>query len=99
MDPLEVQHCTDLPRQVTFPVHTEQGKMEPGLGWTLPLIKRRRMRRQRRAREEQEKRKSGRPILKKLCVAFLQSFRGKHSEKMKGSARGNWDPWEGQQPF
>ena len=28
----QVQHCTDLPRQVTFPVHTEQGKMGPGLG-------------------------------------------------------------------
>ena len=27
-----VQHCTDLPRQVTFPAHTEQGKMGPGLG-------------------------------------------------------------------
>ena len=22
----QAQHCTDLPRQVTFPVHTEQGK-------------------------------------------------------------------------
>ena len=28
----QAQHCTDLPRQVTFPVHTEQGKMGPGLG-------------------------------------------------------------------
>ena len=28
----QVQHCTDLPRQVTFPAHTEQGKMGPGLG-------------------------------------------------------------------
>ena len=28
----QVQHSTDLPRQVTFPVHTEQGKMGPGLG-------------------------------------------------------------------
>ena len=27
-----VQHCTDLPRQVTFPAHTKQGKMGPGLG-------------------------------------------------------------------
>ena len=22
----QMQHCTDLPRQVTFPAHTEQGK-------------------------------------------------------------------------
>ena len=51
--------------------------------------------------EGQEKRKSEnkRLILKKLCAALLRSFRGQHSEKMKGSARGNWDPWEGQQPF
>ena len=28
----QAPHCTDLPRQVTFPAHTEQGKMEPGLG-------------------------------------------------------------------
>ena len=27
-----MQHCTDLPRQVTFPAHTEQGKMGPELG-------------------------------------------------------------------
>ena len=28
----QVQHETDLPRQVTFPVYTEQGKMSSGLG-------------------------------------------------------------------
>ena len=28
MDPLEqVQDCTDLPHQITFPAHIEQGKM------------------------------------------------------------------------
>ena len=37
--------------------------------------------------------------MKKLCAALLRSFRGQHSEKMKGSAPGNWDPREGQQPF
>ena len=59
------------------------------------------MRRRRRAREGQEKRgkENRRPILKKLCAALLRSFKGQHSEKMKGSARGNWDPREGQQPF
>ena len=59
------------------------------------------MRRRRRARAGQEKRKSEnrRPILKKLCAVLLRSFREEHSEKMKGSARGSWDPWEGQQPF
>ena len=59
------------------------------------------MRRRRRAREGQEKREreNGQPIIKKLCGALLRSFRGQHSQKMKGSARGNWDPWEGQQPL
>ena len=28
----QVQHCPDLPCQVTFPAHTEQGKTGPGLG-------------------------------------------------------------------
>ena len=28
----QAQHCSDLPRQITFPAHTEQGKMGPGLG-------------------------------------------------------------------
>ena len=59
------------------------------------------MRRQRRAREEQEKREreNRRPILKKLCAALLRSFRGQHSEKTKVSARGNWDPREGNSHF
>ena len=57
------------------------------------------MRRRRRAREEQEKGEDRQGILRKLCAAFLRSFRGQHSEKIKGTARGNWDPREGQQPF
>ena len=59
------------------------------------------MRRRRRAREGQEKREreNRRPILKKLCASLLRSFRGQQNEKMKGSARDNWDLREGQQPF
>ena len=56
------------------------------------------MRRLRLARERQ-KRENRRPILKKLCAALLQSFREQHGKNMKGNARGNWDPREGQQPF
>ena len=52
------------------------------------------MRRQRGAGE-----KHRRPILKKLCAALLLLFKGQHSKKMKGSAQGNWDPQEDQQPF
>ena len=53
----------------------------------------------RKRRAGEKKRENKRPILKKMCAALLRSFRGQHSEKMKGSARGNWDPREGQQPF
>ena len=59
------------------------------------------MRRRRRARKGQEKREreNRRSILKNLFGALLRSFRGQHSEKIKGSSWGNWDPREGQQPF
>ena len=50
-------------------------------------------------KQEKRKRENRPPILRKLCAALLQSFRGQHSEKMKGSARGSWDPREVQQPF
>ena len=93
-----MQHCTDLPRQITFPAHTDQGKTGQRLEWTSTII-RRRMRRW--ARERHEKRKV-RPILKRLYAALLQSFRGQHGEKMVcvgGNAQGNWDPREYQQPF
>ena len=97
----QVQHCTDLPRQITFLAHTKQGKMGPGLGRTLPLIKRtRRIRRRRRASKSQEKGEDRLPILEKMCVALLRSFRGQHGKKwFQGSAQGNWDLQEGQQPF
>ena len=52
---------------------------------------------ERRAGEER-KRKTGDRFEEAVCC-LLRSFRGQHSEKMKGSARGNWDPREGQQPF
>ena len=53
-------------------------------------------------KEKNEETKKGRrkksenrqPILKKLCAALPQSFRGQHSKIMKGSAWGNWDPRE-----
>ena len=49
--------------------------------------------------QEKRKRENRQPIMKKLCATLLRSFMGQHSEKMKGGARGNWDPREGQQPF
>ena len=54
----------------------------------------------RRARERQEKRED-RPILKRLRATLLRLFSGppRKNGLCEGSARGNWDPREGQQPF
>ena len=50
----------------------------------------------RRALKTQEKEKDRRPILYKLCAALLRSFRGQHGKNwFEESARGIWDPWEG----
>ena len=47
---------------------------------------------------EKKKRKQATDFEEAVCcpTAVVQ---GQHSEKMKGSARGNWDPREGQQSF
>ena len=50
-------------------------------------------------RQRQKKIKDRRPILKKLCAALLQLFKGQLGKEIKGSTWGNWDPREGQQPF
>ena len=54
--------------------------------------------RRRRAREK-KKRKQAANFEEAVCCPTVWSFRGQHGEKMKGSAWGNWDPREGQQPF
>ena len=50
----QAQHCTDLPRQVTFPAHTEQGKMSQG--WD----KRYRSSREGEERGDEERQEKGR---------------------------------------
>ena len=59
------------------------------------------MRRRRPEREGQEKREreNRRPVLRKLYAALLRPSRGQHSEKMKRSEWGNWEPREFKQPF
>ena len=56
----------------------------------------------RRARERQEKREDRQPISKRLRAALLRGRSGSSIAKnglYEGSARGNWDPRKGQQPF
>ena len=47
----QVQHCTDLPRQVTFSAHTEQAKMGPRVGMNVTAHQ---------EKEENEETKKGR---------------------------------------
>ena len=64
----QVQHCTDLPLQVTFPANTEQEKTGPGLGRRLPLIRRSRIRTP--TRERQEKRRQATDFTETECFPF-----------------------------
>ena len=64
----------------------------------MPLIKRRRMRRRRRAREEK---RQATDFKEDACCpsAVIQGAERRKNGLYEGSARGNWDPREGQQPF
>ena len=57
------------------------------------------MRRRKRARERQEKKEDRRPILKRFRAALRSFWERRKNGLCKGSARGNWDPWDGQQSF
>ena len=49
-------------------------------------------------RKAEEERKQATNFKDAVCCPFAV-VRGQHSEKMKESARGNWNPREVQQPF
>ena len=51
------------------------------------------------AGEKKKKRKKQATDFKDAVCCPSAVVQGQHSEKMKGSARGNWDPREGQHPF
>ena len=98
-----MQHCTDLPSQVTFLVHTKPGKMGPcrvGINVTAHQNKEKseEMRKGKKGAGEKRKRKQAADFREAVCCpsAVVQ---GQHSEKIKGSAWGDWDPRKGQQPF
>ena len=97
-----VQHCTDLPHQITLPAHTEQRKINTGVGKSLPLVRSRRERRCRKRKQQKSNRKKDRrSILERIRVALLRSVRENHNKKVfgVGRARNNWDLREGQQPL
>ena len=73
-----MQHCTDLPRQVTFPAHTEQGKDGTRVRINVAAHQKK------EKNQKTAKRKTGedRPILKRLRSTLLRLFRGLHDDKM-----------------
>ena len=73
-----MQHCTDLPRQVTFPANNKQGKDRTRVKMNVAAHQ------EKEKNEKTFKRKAGedRPILKRLRATLLRSFRGLHGEKM-----------------
>ena len=52
-------------------------------------------------RKEGEEKKQATDFKKAACCpsAVVQGAARKKNDLYEGSARGNWDPWEGQQPF
>ena len=67
-----MQHYADLLRQVTFPAHTEQGKM----GHDQEKKKNEETKTGKKKREDRQL------ILEKLCAALLRSFKKQHGEQM-----------------
>ena len=97
MDPIEAcaaLHGLAPPRHISSAHRTRKDGARVGMNVTAHQEKEKNEETKKGKRKE-----SGRPILKMLCAALLRSFSGQQSEKMKGSARGNWDSREGQQPF
>ena len=56
------------------------------------------MKKGKRGAGEKKKRKQGTYFKDAVCC-LTAVVQGQHSKTIKGSARGNWDPREGQQPF
>ena len=70
MDPFEaqVQHCTDLPRQVTFLAHTEQGKMGARVGMNITAHQEKKETKTGKRRAgEKRKRKQGTDFKEAVC--------------------------------
>ena len=94
----QVQHSTDLPRQVTFPVHTEQGKMGPRLDERYCSSREEIEETKTGKRKAGEEKKQATDFKEAVCCPSVVVQRAAR-QKMKGSAWGNWDPWESQQLF
>ena len=97
-----MQHCTDLPRQVTFPGSAP---------WTGKDGKRVRMNVAAHQKKEKKNEKTGKrksreerrqaDFKEAACYpsAVVQGTARRKNGLCEGCARGNWDPWEDQQPF
>ena len=90
-----MQHCTDLPRQVTFPAHTKQGKTGQGFGLTLPHQEKEKNEKKVKRKAEVKRRQANFKEAACCPSAVVQGAARRKNSLCKGSARGNWDPREG----
>ena len=90
-----MQHCTDLPRQVTFPANTKQEERQhKGLD--------ERCHSSGEGEDSQEKGRRKQANFKEAACypsAVVPVAARRKNGLCEGSARGNWNPREGQQPF
>ena len=73
----QVQHCIDLPLQVTFTAHTEHGK-DIGMNVAAHQEEQNKKKGKRKAGEERKQLSD----FKRLRAILLRWFRGQHGEKM-----------------
>ena len=101
----EVQHCTDLRLQVTFPAQTDQGKDGTRVGMNVSTLKKKKKKKKKSKkagkREAGEERKMATNFKEAACCPSSVVQGGNTAKKglCGGSVRSNWDPREGQQQF
>ena len=96
-----MQHCTDLPRRVTFPAHTEQtGKDGTRVRMNVAAYQ------EKEKNEKTGKKRAGverrqADFKEAACYpsAVVQGAARRKNALCERSARGNLDPRKGQQPF
>ena len=88
------QHCTDLPRQVTFPAHTEQEKTGQGLGLNVAAHQKEKNQKTAKRKAGEERRQAD---FKKAACYPSAVVQGAARQKMVCVS--NWDLREGHSHF
>ena len=95
-----MQHCTDLPRQATFPAHTEQGKTGPRVRMNVAAHQgKEKNEKTGKTNAGEERRQADFKEVACYPSAVVQGTARRKNSLCEWSARGRWDPRESQQPF